>query len=126
MKRSFAFWLCCLISTAAAGQDEPDAKAAAAKAAIVQEIRELITWHDEEQTSPNLNPEQVFGLLPVNELPIPKEDQGNIGAWIVMIRDWRADAETCAQAGFANPAKDWHNSWLLLPLVSVLQRPEPQ
>lgn len=87
---AIVFGLLACSSMGLRAEEKAGDEAAAAKAAIVQKARELITWHDEEQTRPYLIPEQVFGLLPLNELPIPKEDQGHIGAWIIRIRDWRS------------------------------------
>jgi hypothetical protein len=94
MKPFFAFWLCCLIySDAAAGQDEAQGKAtAAAKAVLLQEIRERIIWYDEEKTSPLFIPKAVFGLIDFEELPIPEGDREGIRMWISFRKDWRSPA----------------------------------
>lgn len=76
----FSLWTFApLVSAQAPDSAEPDPKAA--RAALVEEIRERILWYDEEKRRPILIPEEAFGKLPFGELLEPAEEE-SIRLWI--------------------------------------------
>lgn len=75
------FYLCAPAATAQAPDDTGDEKTIA-KEALVEEIRQSILWYDKEKKwRPILIPEEVFGRLPLEELPIPGA-RDSIRLWI--------------------------------------------
>lgn len=93
MKPPFApliLLLLALRSTVAAERPKLDQEAS--KAAVVEKIRDRIIWYDAERTRLHLIPEDVIGLLPPDEMPIPKDDQEALSAAIQLLRDWRSPA----------------------------------
>lgn len=83
----------CAIAPAVSAQEPKNsAEKATAKAALFEEIRDRILWYSEKKTDPLLVPEDVFGLVPLEELPIPEDDREGIRMWISLQRDWRSPA----------------------------------
>ncbi len=80
----FSLWVFApLVSAQPPGSAEPDLKAA--RAALVEEVRERILWYDEEKRRPILIPAEAFGKLPFGEFLEPAEEE-SISLWIARQR----------------------------------------
>ncbi len=78
----------CLLSSSLFAEESAETKDTAAKAKVLQEVRERIVWYDDAKTDPMLIPEDVFGMLPYQDLPIPEDDRQPIRMWLSFRRDW--------------------------------------
>lgn len=84
--------LCFLLVSASniAGQERAELQGTAEKAARLREIRQRIIWYGPDQVNPLLIPEEVIGLAPFEELPVPEEARQGIRMWLSLLRDWRS------------------------------------
>lgn len=92
MKTIIPLLSCCLFLSAPSllAQEKDRALEPPARAALLQEIRDRIIWYSPEKTSPLLIPEDVIGMMPFEQLPVPEDAREGIRMWISYQRDGRA------------------------------------
>lgn len=74
---------------------------------LLQKIRERIIWYDQEKINPLLIPEDMVGLVAVEELPIPEMARGAIRQRISLQKERiSASGEAYSECAYPEIAKD--------------------
>lgn len=83
-----------------AAQEKGGASEAGGKAVLLQKIRDRIVWYEPEKIDPCFIPQDMLGLVPVEEMPIPETARKGIRQWIIQEREDRPAADPSSRCSF--------------------------